>query len=407
MMLLDVALGVVLLVSLLLGIRVGLVATVGAILGMLGGGLASVWLVPMAAEPLAGHPLRGPTLVALVFVLLVVGWAAGTGIAARVTEGVDEHPLRWVNRLLGGALNFLVTVLVLSLVGSTIIGAGVPRLSSAVATSEVLRRIEMLTPAPVGHAMARLETMVRDDALPAVGGVLWDEEQAPLISVVTPPAPMDTGDPEVTASLSSVARILATSHLCAKGSVGSGFVVGDGLVMTNAHVVAGAEEVVVELPQRPAANARVVYFDEVKDIAVLAIDGGVAGAHGAPVLRVGPDLEAGASAIVAGYPGGGPMVTSPAGVMGVGNVVFQEASEAAPVDRETAPRREAYRLHTQVAPGNSGGPVIADDGSVAGMVFASDSDEAGYAWALTSDEVAAALAAVPAGGAPVPVGACR
>ena len=390
-------------VSLLVGLGTGLVAGLGSLLGLGAGAVASVWLVPLAAAPLAGSPWRAPVLVAMTIALLAVGTALGTGLASRVGRGVEHHPLRLVDRLLGGALNLVVAALVVSLVGTSLATAGVPRLSPAVASSEVLRRIEELTPDPVSRSLAAIETMVRDDALPAVGGMLWDEERAPMITVESTPAPPDLQEPEVQRATDSVARINASSYRCAIGAVGSGFVVAEDRIMTNAHVVAGSDGIVVELPGRPAADASVVHFDPAMDIAVLDVAGDAAGEGGAAVLRIGPDLTAGDGAVIAGYPRGGPMTTVPAGVMGVGSVLFPQPGQE---DPRTAPRREAYRLAAEVQPGNSGGPVFAEDGSVAGMIFARDDSEAGIAWAVTSDEVSAALATVPADAHPVDTGEC-
>ena len=62
---------------------------------------------------------------------------------------------------------------------------------------------------------------------------------------------------------------------------------------------------------------------------------------------------------------------------------------------ETAAPREIYALNADVQPGNSGGPLLTDDGAVAGLVFARgiDTDSRGYA--MTVNELAPVIAAAP------------
>src|SRR5690606_24875314 len=113
----------------------------------------------------------------------------------------------------------------------------------------------------------------------------------------------------------SVARISGTAYSCGLSMTGSGFVAAAGLVITNAHVVAGVETPLVELPGGRAQEGRLVYLDPVDDLAVIAVDD-----LDARALPIADPAAAGSQAAVQGYPRGGPFTSSTAAVLTVGPV---------------------------------------------------------------------------------------
>ena len=135
--------------------------------------------------------------------------------------------------------------------------------------------------------------------------------------------------------------------------IGSGFIVGaDGTILTNAHVVDGADEVVVRLRDRREFPATVVGTDSETDVAVLRIE-----AAGLPVVRIGDPkrLEVGQWVAAIGSPYGFEHTVT-AGIVSA-------TSRSLP--------SEAYVpfIQTDVAvnPGNSGGPLFNLDGEVVGI----------------------------------------
>ncbi|MFP4138032.1 MAG: DegQ family serine endoprotease [Halomonas sp.] len=136
-------------------------------------------------------------------------------------------------------------------------------------------------------------------------------------------------------------------------SLGSGFIISDdGYVMTNAHVVDGADEIVVRLNDRRELSAELVGSDERTDVAVLKVD-----AESLPTLNLGDsdDLRVGEWVAAIGSPFGFDHSVT-AGIVSA-------------IDR-TLPR-DAYVpfIQTDVAinPGNSGGPLFNLDGEVVGI----------------------------------------
>ncbi|MCU1514416.1 MAG: hypothetical protein JWO10_1506, partial [Microbacteriaceae bacterium] len=166
-----------------------------------------------------------------------------------------------------------------------------------------------------------------------------------------------------------VMKIVGSAYACGQNQSGSGFVVSQNRVITNAHVVAGVTQPVVQSSDGRSWNGRVVYFDTVNDLAVIAVSG-------MPVspLAIGKTLATGTSAVFDGYPLGGPFSSKPAAVQGISTVNVPDVYGNNPSPREI------YTLAADVQQGNSGGPLIDAAGSVAGVVFAkSTTTPAGFA----------------------------
>jgi S1-C subfamily serine protease len=301
---------------------------------------------------------------------------------------VDRTPLRFLERLLGGVVNLVVAALAMSFVGSAIAATGAPVIAPAVASSRVLSSIDGLVPAPVGRTMAQLRGVVLDAGLPRLGNLLAPE-LAPSVPDV------NLADPALARAARSVARVAGTAYACGISSTGSGFVVAQDRVITNAHVVAGVDRPVVELPGQPARQGRVVYLDQANDLAVIAVD------HlGGTPLPIAPTLPVGDTAVVQGYPYGGPLTSGGAQVLAV---------DTAPIpnlDGQGTTAREIYALGAQVRPGDSGGPLLTTTGQAVGIVFARSESDANLGYAMTTKELLPVVAQAPALSATVSSGAC-
>lgn len=388
MIIVDVILVILLLAGLALGVSRGFTGSIGLLLGLAAGGAAAFWLVPIVNDALPWQGWRPIAVLLLTAVLVVGGATLGAAAGSALRRGVDRTPLRAVDRVLGGVAGTIVAALALSLAGASLAVTGMPVVSSAVSSSTVLRTIDRITPPPVALALAELRGFVLDEGLPALGDLL--ETVAPVDI-----PPVDLADPELARAAASVARVSGTAFSCGRSSTGSGFVVATDRIVTNAHVVAGVERPVVELPGVPSREGRVVYFDPVDDLAVIAVDD-----LGAVALPFAPTMAAGSPAVVQGYPHGGPFTMVSAGVLSTGTVPVPDI-----YDESSAPR-EVYSLEAAVRPGNSGGPLLTEDGAVAGVVFAraENDPERGYAMTMTELTPVAAQAASLA--EPVSSGRC-
>lgn len=388
MVVVDVLVVLLLVGACIAGVRRGFFASIGMFAGLAAGAFAAFWLTPLVSAWVPSAVWRGPAVLLTAIGLVFAGAAVGAAIGAALRSGADRLKLRGVERFLGGIASAVAAILALALVAPAIAGAGVPVVSAAVASSNILRGIEAATPDPVAAALAQLRSAVLDDTLPGLGVLLGPGTADPA-----PPIALD--DPELQRAAASVARVSGNAYACGRGSAGSGFVVAVDRVVTNAHVVAGVDTPIVELPGVPAREGRVVYFDPTDDLAVIAVDD-----LGAEALPFSPTLAAGDAAVVQGYPYGGPFTMVSAGVESVGTVNVPDVYE------QSWNPREIYALQSTVRPGNSGGPLLTDDGAVAGVVFARAEDDENLGYAMTMAELTPVAERAPSLSDTVSTGSC-
>ena len=260
---------------------------------------------------------------------------------------------------LGGAV--LVACLALGIAwigGALVLQTSAPQnLRRDVRGSEILQRLNATLPSagPVVDALARF------DPVPEIRG--------PKPRVRRPNTAI-ARDPDVRAARRSTVRVLGTA--CGLGVSGSGWVAGSGVVVTNAHVVAGQEDTTVQLAgQEVRHDADVIWFDPDNDLAVLR----ATGLLGAPALAMNDSAEIGTAGGILGYPENGPFDIRPGRLGQTTTVTSEDAYGRGPI------RRRITVLRGRVRQGNSGGPMVDGDGRVLTTIFAAtvgSSERAGY-----------------------------
>jgi S1-C subfamily serine protease len=385
--LLDLLLVLTLLVFIGEGVRNGIARSFGAIVGVIVGGILAFLAIPLLAAAVSDSFWRVAVVVAVSVALLACGHAVGGFIGRSISERREE--IGFGSRLAGGAANGVIAALSLALVAGGVSALGVPLFSQAISGSYVVRAIDAVTPPPVDALLARVRSAVLEEGLPAIGEALGGIVDSPGI----PDVPTDT-DP-LTAAAQSVVRIGGTAFACGQNQTGTGFVVAADRIVTNAHVVAGVDQPIVEAPNGQTLEGRIVYLDPVDDLAIVAVDG----LEAAP-LELSADLTVGTEAVVEGYPFGGPFTRGAAEVLA-------RSTEGIP-DIYGGPRtsRDVYTLAAVVQPGNSGGPLLATDGRVAGVVFARSADDPELGYAMTNAELEPVASAASDLSAPVESGSC-
>lgn len=347
------------------GATQGFLASGLGLLGFLAGALIGARVAPVVLPNGSSDP-NAPIAVIVGAVLfgVILGTALQT-LGDRLRHRIATGPrgaLRGaavaVDRTLGAILTTGLVILAAWLLSGAVLQArNLPvDWRSAVRKSSVLSELRDVLP-PARDALALLS---RFDPLPGFAG---------------PPAEIDAPDrailerPGVATGRRGVVRVEGTA--CGVGVVGSGWVVRDGLVVTNQHVIAGEDRTAV-IPEsgEGARDAHVVYADRAQDIAILQVPGLQAGR-----LRM-RDAESGTSAALLGYPLAGPFRARAARVSQASIVSGEDAYGQGPVRRAVLPFRG------RVEQGNSGGPVVDSRGRVLGTVFASAIDagkRTGYA----------------------------
>jgi hypothetical protein len=257
---------------------------------------------------------------------------------------------------------------------------GARRLRQDIQRSQILRALNGALP-PSGSL---LNALARFDPLPSLNGPGAD---------VPAPDSRVARDPQVRAAGHSVVRVLGTA--CGLGVQGSGWVGGDRIVVTNAHVVAGETDTTVQVQGvGPRLAAQAIWFDPHDDIALLR----VSGLAGVRPLHIASDTSAGRSGAVLGFPHDGPYDLEPARLGPTSTVLTQDAYGRGPV------RRPITAFRGLVRPGNSGGPVVDTHGNVLATVFAARVGGARHSGFGVPDSVV--RAALSRAHGPVKTGAC-
>lgn len=385
---LDVLLVVAIVAGIVRGARAGFVVTVGVTIGAVAGAVAAALLLPLISAWVPDAAWRPAAVMIALVVLMAAGLSLGEVLGYALRRGVTKR-LRPLDRVGGLIAGGLVATLVIAVAGSTVTALGIPVVSSSVASSTVLRSIERVTPAPVADGIAALRGVVIGEGIPRIAEALGSGVPA------APPA-IDAGSPALTEAAESVARVTGAAYACGQVQTGTAFAIGPERLLTNAHVVAGVETPLVELPGRGGREGRVVYFDAQQDIAVIAVD-----ELDAPPLAGAPSLERGDVGAVQGYPFGGRFRSGGAEVVAVGPI------EVDAIDGGGSAPRESYTLAASVNPGNSGGPVLSLEGAVVGMVYAKSQLRNDIGYAHTMAELAPVIAVASELEGAVSTGSCE
>jgi S1-C subfamily serine protease len=325
------------------GFVVGALSLAGFVGGaFLGTRLGPALLPQGSSSPYA--PLFGLLGALLAGAILATG-LEGLGFAVR--RRLSRVPIvNVLDGLLGAVLTAAVALGIAWIVASVALqsshDADVRR---TVQRSFVLRELNSVLP-PSG---AILNALARFDPFPRIDGPPAD---------VGPPDAAIARNPHVRRAGDSVVRVQGTA--CGLGISGSGWVARPGVVVTNAHVVGGTEDPVVQPHgDGPQLGAHPIHFDPTNDVAVLAVDG-----LDAPSLRMAADPKPGTSGAVLGYPENGPYHVEAARLGSTQTVLTQDAYGRGPVTRTIV------TLRARVRPGNSGGPMVDGGGRVLTTVFA-------------------------------------
>ncbi|TFD25858.1 MULTISPECIES: MarP family serine protease [Cryobacterium] len=384
---LDLFLVLILFVALVNGYRSGLLQSLTGIVGAVLGGIAAFFIVPIVGAWVPAAEWRTPATIAVAILLVLIGHSIGVSVGGMSGSQKRRSPLGTLNRVLGSAFAAVASALVASMVAFSIGALGIPFLSPAIASSTVVSGIDSLTPDPVKAFMAELRSLAVQQGLPRI------------VDAFAGPAPdaaeADTSSPALAVAAQSVVRITGTAYACGQSQSGSGFVVSDGRVVTNAHVVAGVGQPVVQTPAGETMAGEIVYFDPVDDLAIISVPG----LDAAP-LTVGANLPAGSGAAADGYPFGGPYVSDPAQVISIGTISVADIYGQDPTPRQV------YTVASDVQQGESGGPLLSESGLVVGVIFAKASNTENVGYALALEEVQPVISQAPGLSSPVSSGTC-
>jgi S1-C subfamily serine protease len=320
----------------------------GLALGAVLGSILAPYFFP---DNSAWLPLAG--LVGALVGAVVLGAVAGA-LGRPVRRFLAAHPpLASLDRVGGIALGALIALAIGWLLAVLAIHQPALGLRAEVRGSAILPRLLRAVPPD-----SVLQALNRFDPLPLLPG---------LGETLPPPDPSVLRSPAAQAAATSVVKLEGTA--CDVGTQGSGWVVRDDLVATNAHVIAGHEGTRALSPDGQMLAARPVYVDPANDIALLRVRG-----LDAEPLRTEADDDGSRPVVLLGYPRNGALVATAATAGSARTVLSPDAYE-----RRVRPR-VVVPLRGSVQPGESGGPVVDRRGRVVAMIFGGTRDgKGGYA----------------------------
>jgi len=384
---LDWALVLVLLVIIVNGFRRGFWVSMGTIIGAIAGVLGGLVLMPVIVELVPAGVVRIVAMVAVTAVLIWFGMWLGQMIGRRLRLQISHPTMRTIDKFLGAIGNTAIAAVLISLIAFSVSSVGVPGITSVLKQSRIVSVVTQLTPESARAWIAQ----VRADVL--------DSSELPELELADDDAP-DAEEPAVEPSTAvedvsaSSVRITGSAYECGQSQTGSGFALTPDRVLTNAHVVAGVEAPQVESNDGQLFTGEVVAFDPEVDVAVIALPEAQL-----PTVEFGDPIDQGAEAFVLGYPSGGPHQITGAQIQARGPATVANIYDQNPQ------LRDVYQVAADVRQGNSGGALVAEDGSVAGIIFARASDaEIGYA--LTRDEISQVVTEAPGLSDTVATGHC-
>ena len=360
---LDVALILLLALSAWGGYRRGALLQVAGLVGLGIGFVVGIWLAPHAAGLVRSDLAKAAVALGTVLVVGATGDAVGSMFGMKLRRRAVGTRFKTADAVGGSALSVSALVLAIWFLGINLATGPFPSVARALQRSAVVRAVDATLPPP--------------PVLAAQLGNVLDIIGFPDIFAGLPPLPADPV-PQPTEGLAATAArdarrslVLISGPACDQIIQGTGFVVADDLILTNAHVIAGGSPRVEWRGQ--TYDAVPVLFDDDLDAAVLRVDG-----LDAPALTLEPDeVPRGTGGAVLGYPHGR-YTELPAAARRPLNALGRD------IYSEDHVERRIYELQVTVQPGNSGGPFALPGGRVAGLIFGASVTHEDLGYALTS-----------------------
>jgi S1-C subfamily serine protease len=360
---LDVALLALLALSAWGGYRRGALLQVAGLVGLAIGFVIGFWLAPHAADLVRSDLAKAGIALGTVLLLGALGDAVGSVLGIKLRRRAFHARFKKADAIGGSALSVSALVLAIWFLGINLAAGPFPSVARALQRSAVVRAVDAALPPP--------------PVLAAQLGNVLDIIGFPDIFTGLPPLPAEPV-PQPTQGLAAQAArdarpslVLIAGPACDEILQGTGFVVADGLVLTNAHVVAGGSPRVEWNGQ--TFDAVPVLFNDDLDAAVLRVEG-----LDAPALTLlTEEVARGTGGAVLGYPHGRYSELRAAArraMDAIGRDIYSEDEV----------HRRIYELQVTVRPGNSGGPFALPGGKVAGLVFGASVTHSDLGYALTS-----------------------
>lgn len=365
----DIVIVLVLVAAALHGLRLGALVQVLSF----GGFLLGLTIGALIADAVAPS-LHATNIRAAVALLLVLGLGLVFGVVGRVVGTIGGSAVRRVHlgmldSVAGIAVAVVAALVSIWLVANELAQTQFAAVSDAVQRSTIVRAVDAVMP-PLPDLFAKIQSLLGGTGFPPV----FSQLEPPPSKAALP----STSYANAVAAPAEASTVKILGQACGYLQEGSGFVVGSGLVVTNAHVVAGEPSTQV-LVNGSSYGATVVLFTPTFDLAVLRTGAPL----GAPLQLDPSTVGHGTTGAIIGYPENGTLTVGPAAVDGIitaqGRNIYNQGTVT----------RQVYQVDARVQPGNSGGPLVTGNGLVVGVVFSRSTVYTNVGYALTSPGVLA------------------
>jgi S1-C subfamily serine protease len=359
-----------------IGFRRGILRTILSIIGLIVGGAAGAIATPSIQSLISNNAFGFKPTIGLTSIIL--GASLGMflfGILGSFLR-VVLLPFPFM-KTIDSLIGFGLAIIAVASISSTLSSAAqvIPNktVNNLFSQSQLISQINLYLPERFKDAAQKIQNVITDSPLPEVFKSLVESRITPT------QLETEVAIPEiVTKSVASTVRIDGIAESCSAAMVGTGFIVSNERVITNAHVVAGVKEPVITLSNtQTQLGGRVIAIDREKDIAIIYVPG----LNGEKLTFIGP-VTPNEVGFVVGYPNGGNLRTSAV------SVSSEFESLGTDIDGNSEARRAVIVFGGDVKPGNSGGPLLNDQGQVLGVVFAADAENKNTGYALAPSEVA-------------------
>ncbi|MFD5825312.1 MarP family serine protease [Lentzea sp. NPDC060358] len=364
------------------GARQGMVVALPAFVGVLVGLILGTQIAPLLVSQFENVVTKVVFAVGIVVLLVALGETIGVYIGRTIKARVNASPLRGADNALGAIVQGLVVFVVAWMIALPLTSVvGLPDLTSSLKQSVILGKVDQTMPQAARVLSGDLQKLFDVSGFPQA----MDPFNRTPLKEVEPPDGQLANSPVANRLKASVLKVRGRAPSCSRALEGTGFVIAPERVMTNAHVVAGTNEVTVEVG-RGQFDATVVSYDPRTDIAVLAVPD----LEATPLQFRSDEVQPGEDGIVLGYPLDGPYKASPARVRE--RIPLLRGPDI--YDAQTV-TRDVYTVRAEVRSGNSGGPLVDPNGRVMGVVFGAAVDDPETGFVLTSQQVQSMVQKAP------------
>lgn len=375
------------------GWRLGLLGQIFEFGGGFLGLVAGVALGPRIATSFTSNAGIERALISLVIVFLVmsIGQTVGHLLGRRGGAMADRARLGEVNSGFGAAFGVLITIVSFWLIGSLLVKGPSRAIANALGDSRLLEITNEALPPPP-NLLAQFQHYLNTSGFPQVFAGLPPE-------LGEPPDLPPNRQARRLARQAQASVVQISVPACSGTQLGTGWIAAPSTVVTNAHVVAGGDTLVVREDAGGEHAGIVVLFDPRTDVAILRVDG----LSARPLDLDTSELDPGSPGVTLGYPGeaAGQMVAHRAAI-----AARYESANGRDIYGRRDVSRDVYAIRSPVRQGDSGGPFVTAEGDVGAVVFAASTTDGDTGYALTGSEVEDEIRRGADSSEPVSTGSC-